>query len=150
MGMTIEAAVFVYIGIDLMALLSLPIGDNRQTRQHFKAWAQKYMTAHDDQPYKYSADDLYAARCSLLHNYSSEADIHDGTELKKFGYTDGGKHLINEEISEHLVLIGVKSFVNDFIIGVEQFIKNALSDPDLKSKIDSRVLKTFSDYSIVT
>lgn len=149
MNMTIESAVFVYIGIDLMAILGKPVSENRQTRTDFKQWVNKYMIADPEQPYQYSPEDVYAARCSLLHNYSSEAEIHADGSAKKFGYSDGGKHFYDSSVSNELVIIGSKSLVDDFVRGVENYFQDATEDQELKTRIESRVSKVFGDFTIL-
>lgn len=148
-GFSVEAAVFVFIGIDTLCRLSLPLGETKQTRTHFKEWVQKYFKGHSRQPYQYNPEDMYAARCSLLHNYGSEADIHTGTPtLKKFGYHDGGTHFIKPDIDPNFVIIGTKSFVNDFTIAVSDFIVEAKTNPNLKARIDSRIGQVFAHFPI--
>ena len=61
----------------MMCRLSLPENEVRQTKQHFKRWVDTYMKAHPDQPYQYNSDELYAARCAVLHNYGSQANLHE-------------------------------------------------------------------------
>lgn len=79
-GMDSIAIIMIYIGIDMMCRLSLPLGETRQTRRYFKDWVNEYMETHPDQPYAYDGEDLYAARCAVLHNYGAEADIHSGDQ----------------------------------------------------------------------
>lgn len=149
-GFNIEAAAFVFIGIDMMTILSLPCNETRQTRSDFKKWVDDYFKADTNQPYLYNSDDMYAARCSVLHNYSSEADIHlQNTSIKKYGYHDGGQHAYDPSEAADLVLIGTKSFVNDFANAVLSFLQAAQNDADLKARIDSRINKVFSHFSII-
>lgn len=148
-GFEFEAVILVFIGIDMMALLAQPIDKKRQTRSDFKIWVDTYFKAHHDQSYQYNSDDMYAARCSILHNYGSEAEIHDqNPTVKKFGFTDGGRHLINPEVSENLVLIGTASFINDFIISIDDFLNAAKKDKILLERIESRIDKVFAFFPI--
>ncbi|MCH8112641.1 MAG: hypothetical protein IH905_11925, partial [Proteobacteria bacterium] len=82
-----------------------------------------------DQPYQYRGIDLYAARCAVLHTYSAEAELHrKDSSVRQFGYSNGGLHFFKPSVSENLVIIGAASFINDVIIGVERFLKDALED----------------------
>lgn len=148
-GFEFEATIFVFIGIDMMTLLALPLEKQKQTRSEFKKWVETYFFAHPEQPYQYNSDDIYAARCSILHNYGAVADIHNkNPKTKIFGFTNGGKHLIDPKVSENLVMIGTVSFINDFIIAVENFLKAAEKDKILQKRIDSRIDNVFAFFPI--
>lgn len=148
-GFDTAAVVMVYIGIDMMCLLSLPAGENKQTRRHFKEWVDEFMTGHPDQPYQYDSDDIYAARCSMLHCYGSEADTHnENPEIKIIGYHDGGKHSHDPNIDPRLVLLGMKSFINDYVCAVDKFLEKAGNDLDLKQRIESRLDKVLATFPI--
>lgn len=136
----------IYIGIDVMCFLALPNDRDKQTKRDFISWADKYINAHESQPYKYRGIDLYANRCAFLHNYSSESDMHTNVRyaedrLKQFVYSNGGKHIQNDSIQEDLVIIGVKSFINDFIIAVESFLKDIENNEALQEGIEKRLPK---------
>ncbi len=148
-GFVMPATIMVFIGIDLMAYLSLPLGDTRQTRAHYREWVDGYMKAVPEQPYQYDGMDLYAARTSVLHVYGSEADIHNITPApKKFAYTNGGKHMYRAEVDANLVLIGTASFIDDFVRAVEEFMKAAIADEDLQKRIGSRINGVFAHIPI--
>ena len=133
----------------MMCRLSLPENEVRQTKQHFKRWVDTYMKAHPDQPYQYNSDELYAARCAVLHNYGSQANLHEKNEaLKLIGYHDGGMHFVNENIDDRLVIIGTKSFINDFVLAVDRFLTDFGKDPQLKALVEKRLKDVFSIYPI--
>lgn len=71
---------------------------------------------------------MYAARCAFLHTYGSEAELHEDSDVKMFGYHDGGEHKYNPDIDENLVLIGTKSFVNDVLLAVKTFLEKCKGD----------------------
>ena len=139
-GATIAAVTMAYVCIDTMAYLSMPAGQTSQTRSDFIAWVNTYLKGHPDQPYEYDGLDVYAARCSLLHAFSAEADLHRRDQnIRKFGYHDGGQHAFNPEVSPNLVIIGTASFLNDVVIAVESFIKACQQDNELRQLVESRL-----------
>ena len=143
-GFDLAATIMTHIGIDMMSRLTLPEGETRQSRRHFKAWVDEFMKAHPDQPYQYDGDDVYAARCAILHNYTSEADIHEREQnTKKFGYHDGGKHMLNKDVDARLVLIGMKSFNDDFIRAIGAFVEKIRTDDNLRHRVESRLNSVF-------
>lgn len=129
-----------YICIDTMAYLSMPSGQTAQTRTDFTAWVDAYRKADPSQPYQYSGKDVYAARCSVLHAFGSEAELHrKDTTLAKFGYHNGGKHAFNSAVSPRVVVIGVASFLNDVVIAVDDFMKACQTDASLRARVEVRL-----------
>jgi hypothetical protein len=139
-GLITASVAMSFICIDTLANLSRAADKPKVTRSDFKEWVNLYLIAHDSQPYQYRGKDVYAARCAFLHTYGSEAELHESDpDTIKFAYHDGGKHQYNPEVEPSLVLIGVKSFVNDVVIGVSNFIEGCQNDSDLKQRVASRL-----------
>lgn len=135
----------IYVFTDVMAYLSMPTTQTKQERSDFIQWVDKYMQAAESQSYKYNGKDFYAARCAVLHTFSAEADFHTkNPDALVYGYHDGGKHLYNPSESERLVLIGMPSLINDFIIGVKNFLqdmKEVIKDENQRQVLDHRMKK---------
>lgn len=136
-GVTVAALAMVYIGIDTMAWLSLPVGQEKQGRQDFYRWVDTYLKADANQPYQYVGRDLYAARCAVLHQFATIAELHrQSNSPKKFGYLDNGPHRTD---GGDLVLISVAVLVRDYCHAAARFMEAAKMDKDLKARIDSRM-----------
>lgn len=141
-GATMAAVTMAFVCIDTMAFLSMPENKSAQNRDDFITWVDTYLKGHTDQPYQYAGVDVYAARCSLLHTFGAEAEMHrSDTKIKKFGYHDGGLHAFNPEVSPNLVIIGTASFLNDVVFGVESFVRACKTDAELRARVETRLLK---------
>ena len=93
-GLTIPALAMVYVGIDTMAWLGLPVDQEKQGRQDFYRWVDTYLKADTNQPYQYVGRDLYAARCAVLHQFATVAELHrQANPPNRFGYVDNGQHM---------------------------------------------------------
>jgi len=139
-GLTTASIALAYICIDSLANLARPIEKQKVTRSDFINWVNKYLEADSAQPYKYCGKDVYAARCAFLHTYGAVAELHEeDTDTIKFVYNNGGEHLYNPDVERQLVIIGTKSFINDVIIGVEQFLGECQKDQSLKQRVESRL-----------
>jgi hypothetical protein len=57
-GATVAALAMVYIGLDTMALLTCPVGQQSQTRSDFIAWVEKYLNAEVGSEYQYDGIDV--------------------------------------------------------------------------------------------
>ena len=146
---TTASIALAFICIDALANLAMPVGKQKVTRADFKEWVDKYLKAHPDQPYQYRGKDVYAARCAFLHTYGAEAVLHEeDPDIIKFIYSNGGKHLYNRNVDPQLVIIGSKSFINDVIIGVDQFLKECQRDQSLRQRVESRLDGVFQHRHI--
>ena len=133
----IAALAMVFVGIDTMAWLSLPVGSNSVKRDDFCSWVDNYLKTDADQPYQYVGIDVYAARCAMLHSYGSLSDLHKKPNPPKtFGYLDNGPHRAD---GSPLVLISIAVLIRDFGSALNAFLQSALHDTDLKARIDSRI-----------
>ena len=143
-GATMAAVTMAYVCIDTMAFLSMPAGQSAQTRSDFIAWVNAYLKGHPGQPYHYDGTDVYAARCSVLHAFGAEAELHRrDRNIRKFGYHDGGLHTFNPQVSPNVVIIGVASFLNDVIIAVETFMEACQIDAAMRGMVATRLPKVF-------
>jgi len=69
------AVLLTYCAMDAMAFLSMRAGKQKAERSDFKNWIQKYMKTDTEQPYQYDKEDLYGARCGIVHSYCAESDL---------------------------------------------------------------------------
>ncbi|MEW6197502.1 MAG: hypothetical protein AB1601_02390 [Planctomycetota bacterium] len=77
-GRELPALLLLYAGIDLLAWLEAP-GDQTELRgSDFKSWCLRYLLPESG--LECNANELWAARCALLHNAAAEA-----RELRKAG-----------------------------------------------------------------
>lgn len=137
-GADVAALALVYVGIDTMALLGCPLGQQSQTRVDFIGWVETYLKAASGSDYQYEGLDLYAARCGLLHAYGSEADLHGRPNPpRKFGYADNGLH--RKDDAAGFVLISIAVLIRDFGRAVERFVEAMKADAELKARVDSRM-----------
>jgi hypothetical protein len=80
----------------------------------------------------------------VLHTFGAEAELHRrNPDIRKFAYSDGGLHYSNPQVSPDLVIVGVVSFLNDVILGVEKFMRACESDSNLRELVQTRLPKVF-------
>ncbi len=139
-GITTAAVAMAFICIDTLANLSRPADKAKVTRSDFKKWVDTYLKGHEDQPYHYRGKDVYAARCDVLHKYGAEAELHEqDPDTIRFGYHNGDKHIYKSDVRPRLVIMGMKSLINDVVIGVESFLEACQNDPALRARVESRL-----------
>ncbi|HKW53850.1 MAG TPA: hypothetical protein VJO12_09170 [Stellaceae bacterium] len=141
-GATSAAIILTYVGIDVMAYLSMPAGQTSQTRSDFINWVNKYLKADSQQVYQYDGKDVYGARCAMIHTYAVEADYHQkNAEVKQFGYHDGGRHGYDPNVNADLVIIGVASLADDFKKAVMSFFDDLRTDAGMRARVAARLPK---------
>ncbi len=139
-GLITASLAMSFVCIDTLASLSRSSEKLKSSRSDFQTWVDTYMEAHHDQPYKYRGEDVYAARCAFLHEYSSDAELHiKNPNIIKYIYHDGGKHIFNPDIEKSLVIIGIRSFVNDVICAANAFLNACGTDNDLRNRVEPRL-----------
>ena len=144
----LAALAMVFVGIDTMAWLSLPLGQTSVRRDDFCSWVDTYLKTDASQPYHYVGIDVYAARCALLHSYGSLSDLHNKPNPPKtFGYLDNGQHRAD---GSALVLISIAVLIRDFGGALNAFLQTALHAPDLKARIDSRIEALVATMPVAT
>lgn len=136
-GALVAALAMLFVGIDTMAWLSLPLGKRSVKRDDFCSWVDSYLKADADQPYQYVGIDLYAARCAMLHSYGSLSDLHRmPSPPKTFGYLDNGPHCAD---GGALVLISIAVLIRDFGEALNAFLLATHNSAGLKARVDSRI-----------
>jgi len=138
-GAPMGAVILTYAAIDAMAFLSMPEIKKEVTREDYIGWTEKYLKADQGQPYQYVGIDVYGARCGLFHRYSGTSNLSDKGRCRVFAYHDGSEHIYRPRISDKLVLISMRRFVNDFFGAMKTFLSEAITDRDLRSKMSKRM-----------
>jgi hypothetical protein len=146
---TVAAVAMVYVFIDTMAFLAMPAAQTAQTRKDFIIWVDTYLKAEPSERYQYRGLDVYAARCSLLHAFSAEADTHrKDRSVCLFGYTDNGPHAFDPAESTRLAIISVAVLIHDLCKATERFISRWRSDHALRGRVAGRLPALYNTFPI--
>ena len=116
-GLLLPSMMMLYATIDIMAGLARAPDAEESTRADFKAWVDRYMLPDSD--LACNADDLWGARCGLLHMYVPESRHSRTGRARKLLYVAG---VIDESIRET-----TRFDLGEYIVVVSQDIFNALS-----------------------
>jgi len=138
--------ILVYSGIDAMAHLTMPAGKDKVTRADFIAWAEKFLQFRDadkNPTLTLPGTELYAARCALVHTYSSEADLHkEGKVKRQIGYGDEFLPEVAEKADvEHLVMVSIRGLVDAFARGIAATLQDIKGDEPRRKLFADRLDK---------
>jgi len=138
------AVLLTYCALDAMAFLSMPAGKQKVVGPDFKNWVEKYMKTGPEQPYQYDKEDLYGARCGIVHTYGAESDLSRENKCKKIVYKPNClKHFYVPAKHPDLVVLGVDLFIQDFYDAVDKFLADIEKDENLKKRVDARLPNLF-------
>ncbi len=138
------AILLTYCALDAMAFLSMPEGKQKAGRSDFKNWVKKYMKTDSAQPYQYNEEDLYGARCGVVHTYGAESELSRENKCKKIVYKPNClKHFYNPSNHPDLVVLGVDLFIRDFYDAVDKFLADIEKDENLRKRVEARLPSLF-------
>lgn len=111
-----------YAGIDHLSWLTH--ADDETGGAEFKAWSEKYL---DLNAIGCTSDDLWGARCGLLHTAAAESrDFHSG-RAKNVYYIDADLKL-SENPDPNVVFVQIASLIKSFIEGACRSVDDCKSD----------------------
>jgi len=138
------AIILTYCAMDAMAYLYMSEGKQKVGRSDFKEWVEKYMKTDPEQPYQYDKEDLYGARCGIVHTYCAESDMSRKNECKKIAYKPNClKHFYEPTKHPDLVVLGLNLFVRDFFDAVGRFLADIEVNQNLRERVEKRLPNLF-------
>lgn len=84
-----QMLVLLYSSIESMGLLDAPPTQKSASGESFKNWVKKYLLTYPG--LEYNEVDLWAARCAVLHTFTSESDLSKGGKAREVQYYSGPK-----------------------------------------------------------
>jgi len=122
------ALILLYAGMDCMASIARPDGQEDVTRDDFIAWTERYI----EFPGKHQLTglDLYAARCALLHQYGIESRLSREGKCRQLGYADkmSPPVKVDPSISPDFVIVSIHALVEAFFLGTDRFVVDVFKD----------------------
>jgi len=138
------AVILTYCAMDAMAFLSMPLGKQKVRGPDFKNWVEKYMKTDPEQPYQYDKEDLYGARCGIVHTYGAESDLSRANQCRKIVYKPNClEHSYDPAKHPDLVVVGLNLFIRDFYDAVDKFLADIEQDENLKNRVEPRLPSLF-------
>lgn len=143
-GFHVPALILIYSTIDAMAWLDRDEKAEDVTRSDFVQWVETYLLPHSD--LSCTAIDLYAARCAVVHSYSSESRLSRERKAKAISYAWGTAKeetlravIAQSSIRDKLEVVHITKLLEALKTGVMEFIKAKEGN----SLVQSRVKKFY-------
>lgn len=136
-----SAVILIYSGIDTMAYLSIPDGQEDVTRNDFIKWANGYISFPCKE--QVTGLELYGARCGMVHTYSIASRLSRQGKCRQIGYVDQSIPEVshNPAISNDLVIVSISALADAFFKGVDKFLVNSFAEKNKAKIIEKRLQK---------
>jgi predicted acyltransferase (DUF342 family) len=143
--------ILLYSGIDIVSSF-LVNGKGNTSKKHFIEWTNKYLIPKLD--YKCTAEDLYAARCAVVHTMRSESNLSVTNKAKQIYYEWGSIRSVNQENLinsidfnlKGIILLQGEELVDAFESAFQEFIIEKKDDLNFVDNFNQRSLKMFVEF----
>ncbi len=141
---TLPGFLLLYTSIDILASLTRPEKNETTNSSFFKDWVATYLLPELGVPC--SADDLWGARCGLLHTLTAESDMSRSKGAKMLNYIgDDAKAKAMQQqhdpTSSHDIFLSTHRFVDAFRAACDRFAADVRSNAALQAKVYSHAAK---------
>jgi len=136
--------ILIYSGIDAMSYLSMPPQQDEVQSKDFIQWADKYMSPYlSNRITRVTGDELYSARCAMVHTYSVESRKTKNGRARILGYIVGGNQSIiwNPKVNSNVVLIRLETLRDAFFTAIDKFLIQAYADKQKQPILEARLRK---------
>lgn len=134
-----SAVILILCGIDAMAYLDMPDGQNKVKRSDFVKWAERYIKFPCQE--QLTGLDLYGARCAMLHNYGIVSDLSLKGKCRQIGYMSKSFPEVRfaPNVSKEVVFVSVPALADVFFSGVDIFLVDLFADEKRASIGEQRI-----------
>ena len=130
----------IYSGIDTMAYLGMPNGQDSVVRRDFVQWADGYIKFPCSE--KIRGLEFYGARCAVLHQYGVESTLSRQGDIRKIGYMDKSVPEVRfVETVPDTVLVSIPALAQAFFAGVDLYLVDLFASPE-KAPVAERRIRT--------
>jgi hypothetical protein len=149
-NLQIPALVLLYSAIEIVGTLANedPAAGSRKI---FTAWVDKYLLKA--KPLNCSAVDLFAARCALIHTFTSNASLIEEGKARRVFYawgdakaTDLQRAIEQAERQAHFVAVHISDLFDGWRLGLQMFLQELESDPIRQAAVNARGSEFYADY----
>lgn len=133
------AAILMYSAMDAMAYLGIPDGQDEVGRADFIAWASAYIRLPGQE--QLTGEDLYGARCAMLHAYGVRSRMSRAGQCRLIGYMDKSDPPVRYDpaVSRELVLVSVPALAEALFAGIDRYLVTLFADKNRSALAEDRL-----------
>lgn len=134
----VSAVTLMFSSLDALAALTRPVGQSTNGAV-FKAWATRFVKP--DSSLGCTADDLWGARCGVLHLYSADSDLSAQNKARRIYYqwSAGPAAQAVRAIPAGSLVIAVESLHRAIECAAHDFIIASEMDGEVKQNVQSHL-----------
>jgi hypothetical protein len=148
--MVLRALTLLYAGIDVVASLERRCGEG--TRASFAPWADTYVLPA--RPLGCTGVELYAARCGVLHTFTSDSDLSRSARARRIYYAWGTAKIsdlqavLDRSGTGDAVAVHVEDLHQGFRAGVLSCLREVVADETRMRHVESVAGAWFGDLAM--
>ncbi|MDI4001730.1 hypothetical protein QK412_10065 [Pseudomonas aeruginosa] len=151
-NLLLPALIMTYSAIDSVSWLAAD--SSKDSGKAFRKWVSEWMLK--SRSLQCSADELYAARCGILHTFTPTSTLN-AKGVRKIGYSWGTgdnsklEQLIDATRSqETIVSIHLSDLIQTFRNAMADYLEYVYSDPQREAAFEAKTSEHFSTLGIET
>lgn len=135
----VSALTLMFATIDALAALTRPPGATDTSSSVFIDWTQRFLDPQ--KRLRCSAEDLYSARCGVLHTYSVESSRVRSGSARPLVYEWRGGPPANATVPlpDGAITLEVESLHSALTEAIAAFMRAADGDPDIRARVESHL-----------
>ena len=136
----VPCLMLLYSFIDILAWL-LYEEKTKEVGERYRKFVDEYFLPESE--LSCSADDIYSARCGILHSYSSESNKTERGKAKRIYYIASDKEgdsseSVIPEPTEDVIQLKIEDMISAFENSIEKLLDHMRNDPYLEIEIEER------------
>lgn len=151
-GLHIPSVMMTYAAIDILAALARPANAQETSGANFRAWVDQYLLPGSR--LKCNADDIWGARCGLLHAYVPESRHSRDGKARKLVYVIGvldesARGTTQFVLGEYVTVVSQDLF-DALSKGLQRFMDAFEADPELRDRVARRTCEFLVPWAPTT
>jgi hypothetical protein len=132
-SLSLPALMMTFATIDIMSSLACTTQQTESNGTDFRDWVNRYLLP--DIKLLCTADDLWGARCGLLHAYTPDSRDSKRGKARQMIYI---KRIVDEIATEKYVAVAPQDLFNALSSALCRFTEDLEKDVDLKNHVTAR------------
>jgi hypothetical protein len=133
------AVILLYAGMDAMAFLDMPAGQEEVVRTDFIKWTTRYIRFPCKE--QIAGADFYGARCAMLHAYGIKSRMSAAGKCRMIAYMDQSIPEVRyaPQVDSTMVMVSVPALKDAFFKGIDAFLVEAFADKIKRPILEQRL-----------
>jgi hypothetical protein len=140
-----SAVNLIFSGMDTMAYLNMPAGQQDVERKDFILWVERYIKFPCKE--QLTGLDLYGARCAMLHTYGARSKLSREGKCRMVCYMDRGIPEIRSKPGiDDLVVVSISALADAFFKGIDKFLVDLFANKEKATVAEERLKELVQEY----